>query len=76
MSMVCSCGRKTSIVDSRLVEPQVVRRRHHCSCGAAFTTRERVENTRGTGKMIITQTEIETLQRIQAKILAVAGQTK
>lgn len=76
MSMICECGAKTSIVDTRLIEPQVTRRRHRCcGCGARFTTRERIEQERA-ANLALTQEEIYELLRLQGKVFASLGDIK
>lgn len=75
--MKCDCGAETKCLDTRQVSAQVVRRRHWCpTCGAKFTTRERIERAHNQRSAIINATELETLNRLFAKAMNVVEGVK
>ena len=72
MTMTCTCGARMHCVDTRNIEPQVVRRRH--KCGFKFTTRERVEVDGADVAGVLTDTERLILRQLVDKVLA--GESK
>lgn len=73
MSMICACGEKTKVSDTRQRDDGTVRRRHTCVCGEQFTTvetREIESSNAGRGRFLKVKTGVTCLELLKvAKLL-------